>query len=33
MGILKKLEVPHAPGLTYKEMFLTVSGSDYFCKQ
>ncbi|KAF8191801.1 permease for cytosine/purines, uracil, thiamine, allantoin-domain-containing protein [Pholiota molesta] len=23
MGILKKLEVPHPPGLTYKEMFLS----------
>lgn len=25
MGILEKLEVPHAPGLTYTQMFLSVS--------
>ena len=25
MGFLQKLEVPHAPGLTYKQLFLSVS--------
>lgn len=29
MGILEKLEVPHAPGLTYSQLFLTVSSTKF----